>query len=572
MSQLLQLPAELIEHTLSFIEAPDDIFNISKVSRRLYNVSTPFRYQTLVVAIPSRGVYGYIKWNPQKAFAKVSEPWYRHLKHLEISYYRPDEPYRPWKLRIPGVSGSEVRAVNHTYTAASMRLLNLETLSRYLLGMIERLPQGQLRSFTPIIRDDPEIEVYAVAIDIVLFMCISATQNNLTSLAIEVNAAFIADCTECDFPHLKSLGLSRARFHAHAEDHAILSLLYNCQNTLIKLVWVITEFASWSAAEYLALFREAYEEWRQCERCCQSGGDPAEQKSIVLSKLKTWRVYNMEGDFIQLLYDMGIMKGASVANFSLTYVSEFLDMASENGDLKLDVLLPRLFQQRHDGGVLGSHLMTFRGLTTFALQSQDSEFFGAGWGMWFDGLKCHAASLRCLNISFAGLPISQTRLTHLGMSCRNLEFVTLEMEDRLPFGILDKTFFPKLKYFRNPKQMYPIRMDDVSGPQEDLRLLIDSNICEALADGVLSGTLRIVAFGSPGVGDISWVSGLAFRIERGLEGSPKVSVVTGNEESESGEAASIRTRAMTRLEYMDAMKGLSGYVDYFDIAPLDTVG
>ncbi|KAF3922734.1 hypothetical protein ABW21_db0207380 [Orbilia brochopaga] len=330
------------------------------------------------------------------------------------------------------------------------------------------------------------------------------------------------------------------------------------------------------------VFRKAFDAFQACEHCCRAGQEPGARKSIVLNKLKTWRREDMSEHFTKLVFEEGIINGVAVQDYFFAESSKHLEMTSENATLKLDILIPQLMERPSDGHILRSHLIKIRGLSKFSLSASridDDPFYSVGWGIWFDALKCHADTLWWLNISFHELPISQTRLANLGMTCRNLKCVQLALEpgQMLPFGLFDKTFFPKLEYFRNPEKVSgywnSVEAEAVKDVESELRSIIDANIDEALANGVLSETLRLIAFGSPGSSGNRnrMCTGHAFSIEHGLKDSMEASEGAEIGDSDARKAG-VRTRAMTRQEFQDAMKVLDRPVDAFDLKQPDILG
>ncbi|KAK6334994.1 hypothetical protein TWF718_010435 [Orbilia javanica] len=581
MATFQQLPCELISHILSYIEIASDFINVALTCKWLYAITAPLFYEKLILAI--RVGLPPIVWDPDSIFAKLKPQWIQYVRQIEVDYYyRQDrEDYvGPWYLNVPDVELETGWAIDE-FEAKESKQIGQNLFNELLVEkLITRLSPGQLKAFCFDTRY--AMDVCSIDICIASVRALCQCQNTISKLKITLREDLADDCTVYDFPCLKYFKFEIQDKTSVELYHCVWALLGSCQNTLEELHCHTDMFDNpFVEAGLSTMFEDAYNDWRNCEKCSQQQVVRDEGKQFGLPRLKVWNCKEMDQPFFEFCFKSGIVRHSPLKNFlTQDAAGNALGLFSDASKLNISELFPSLEKHPNNGLGLQRYLETFEGLSKIIVSSFHGREFGIEWTA---GLKHHADSLKQVHVKLMGMRFPVKVLEELGRNCRGLEVFSSEMEDGLPACIFNKEAFPKLKYFHDTTYIGSPGWLDIPLHSEQCLSLVFKALRGEIREGDLSDTLKIVCFGIRTESSTQKiVQGHAFLIQRSVveEGEKEIEEEEKEGEGEGEEAdgesgwktadgclyhknVKMSIRRLEALEYPEVMDRLGGHTDLY---------
>ncbi|RVD83259.1 uncharacterized protein DFL_007654 [Arthrobotrys flagrans] len=562
MAAFQQLPCELISHILSYIEIQADFKCVALTCKRLYAIAAPLFYEKLIIAVriglpPS-------PWDSNSIFAKLKPQWIRYARQIEVDYYYEDrEDYLgPWCLHIPDIELGTGCAPDETRAKELKQVGQALFNDQLVKKLITRLSPGQLKAFN--FDNRYAMEVCSVDISIATVRALCQYQNTISQLKVTLKEDLADDCTVYDFPFLKYFKFDVQGRSSAEQYHCIYALLSSCQNTLEEFHCCTTMFDDPFVELGLpTVFEDAYNDWKNCEKCSQQQLSRGGEKEFGLPRLKVWNCEDMDQPFFEFCFKSGILQHSPLRNFLTQDASgNFLGLLSTSSNLNIGGLLPSLKKHPNNGMGLRRYLETFEGLSKIIMSSFHGREFGIAWTA---GLKHHADSLKQVHVKLRGMKFPVKVLEELGRNCRGLEVFASEMEGGLPACIFNSNVFPKLKYFHDTTYIGSPVWLDIPLHSVQCLSLVYSALRREIREGDLSKTLKIVCFGiRTGVSTQKIVQGHAFLIQRSVIGEGN-----GRREWSAADAFVIfyyrnvrmGIRRLKATEYPEVMDRLGGHTE-----------
>ncbi|KAK6499911.1 hypothetical protein TWF481_010267 [Arthrobotrys musiformis] len=441
MSGFTKLPTELTDDIFSRLPRAD-LISASRTSHHFHDRTLPLlnRYLTITVP-PSRAI------DPargrrlfEKAFSDAS---LQYLREIEVGRVLEHE------IDTDDLGPRDVYLASNAKKGVPVE----DILNESLENLLQRLPAGQLKSFTTFHPAKTTEDLLTPTTITTLF----SPQNTITNLNLTLTPS--TPCHPFHAHHLKT-------FTYHAQDftanyHTIFSILFTAQNTLEQLyshnsrvpVPPATHIRASRRSEMEIFIHEGFATWKRCEGCCPTNppSNPANRR-IRLTKLKIWHVEGMGQFTTDVFGPYNVLKDSEPTDVeisigALAFVK--LKLASRAGRLSIQNLLQHATgtQLTPDDAQLTEYFASTRGLESVTLN------FHANIGMgWLGALQTSAGeTLKVLHLgSVRGAMVFDVEVVEgIGRSMRGLEMLSVGAAFGLPACILDSTIFPRLKYFGN---------------------------------------------------------------------------------------------------------------------------
>ncbi|KAK6535586.1 hypothetical protein TWF694_002041 [Orbilia ellipsospora] len=345
-----------------------------------------------------------------------------------------------------------------------------------------------------------------------LFSALSQSQSTLTRLKMtfdrtydpayspECNRINDYSCAALRLPHLQQF-----EYCCHKPEgyHAIFSILHGCQNTLKELScedsWRL--YASRVDIPVPNPLASHYENWRNCEICCQNRPDGgANGKSIRLQKLSKWKLegydekqkYRGVGRFlalpqeyplIQIFSDNHILQNAPIETLN---VDRILQIHSRFSTMDLVHILQCLSTWKARELEFVRLLRSRTGVESIKVYR--NRVTGP---YWMESLMGHWQALRELDMSYE-FTINEAELERIGKSLPKLKKLIVDLvleEIHVPASILDGRVFPELQFFNNTSVLDPPLA------LTDMEEALCKTIKKSMDLGIWSGTLNAILLG-----------------------------------------------------------------------------
>ncbi|KAK6514644.1 hypothetical protein TWF281_004842 [Arthrobotrys megalospora] len=513
--KLTDLPPEVLDHAVQFIENPSDLERLARTSKLLWNIARPHFSRFLNFGIPSHG----FDWNINGPFSRITDHQQRHVQHIEVIHSSLMKKWGPSDVRLNLSKTYKEREENAKRKRLAGTPDDPEATTSYfnekLAEFVGKLKPGQLQSFkftrTSYYKGSYEVEVRSR-----LLKALNGPHTRLTKLTLSFEPWLeYKNCSVLNFPHL--LYFRYSSYNVLQRHHAILSILSSCQDTLEEL-----HASNWQPPgspfgdPEVFQMGNALASWKECENCAKScqqvGVDERLDSRLGVNverriRLRNLKIFKCSGSgnahsMAKTFLEEKILDGVPLLKYNN---SHSISISSYDSNAGVDWWryfsyssgAPRTQKELADflGTTEGLGKLTLKWVPLGSDPSEPYECADCDRWEWLEGLKTrNQGTLRKLKLDTWILSPDVNELENIGKSLPNLENLILYMKksvwpETMPDCIFDKEVFPKLRVFRNTQTPY---RNDVT-----LRDKLCQKVLASVSQGNLSSNLQQICIGSP---------------------------------------------------------------------------